>query len=80
MTSVIVRLLDLATLILVARAILSWFPIGFDSPVRPVADFLVRITEPVVAPVRRILPPMGGFDFSILVVILGLRVLAGLLV
>ena len=75
MSNVLVQLLNLATLIFIARAILSWFPIGFDSPVRPVADFLHRITEPVLAPVRRILPPLGGFDLSILVVIFGIRLI-----
>ena len=75
MSSVIVALLNVATLLLIARAILSWFPIGFDSPVRPVADFLYRITEPVLAPVRRILPPMGGFDLSILIVLLVIRLI-----
>ena len=65
----------LATLVLLARAILSWFPIGYESPVRPVADFVHRITEPVVAPVRRILPPMGGFDLSVMLVILAIQVI-----
>ena len=75
MSNVIVQLLNLATLVLVARAILSWFPIGFDSPVRPVADFIHRITEPVLGPVRRILPPMGGFDISVMLVILAIQVI-----
>ena len=73
MSYVIVQLLNIASLVLVARAILSWFPIGFDSPVRPVADFLYRITEPVLAPVRRVLPPMGGFDLSILIVLVAIQ-------
>lgn len=73
---VIVLLLNLATLVLIARAILSWFPIGFDSPLRPVSDLLHRITEPVLAPVRRVLPPMGGFDLSILIVLVMIRVIA----
>ena len=75
MSNVLVQLINLATLIFIARAILSWFPIGFDSPVRPVADFLHRITEPVLAPIRRILPPLGGIDLSILLVIFGIRLI-----
>ncbi len=73
MSNVLVQLLNLATLVFVARAILSWFPIGFDSPVRPIADFLHRITEPVLAPIRRVLPPLGGIDLSILLVIFLIR-------
>jgi len=75
MSNAIVQLLNLATLVFVARAILSWFPIGFDSPVRPVADALNRITDPVLAPIRRVLPPLGGIDLSILVVIFGIRLI-----
>ena len=75
MSFVIVALLNVATLLLIARAILSWFPIGFDSPIRPLADGVHRLTEPVVAPVRRVLPPMGGFDLSVLVVLLVIRLI-----
>ena len=75
MSFVIVSLLNLAVVVLLARAILSWFRIGFDSPLRPVADFLFRITEPVLAPVRRVVPPLGGFDISFLVVLLAIRLL-----
>jgi YggT family protein len=74
MANLIVQLLNLVTLVLFVRAILSWFPIGYDSPVRPVADLVHRITEPIVGPVRRILPPMGGFDLSVMLVILAIQV------
>lgn len=75
MSNAIIQLLNVITLVFVARAILSWFPIGFDSPVRPVADFLHRVTEPVLAPIRSILPPLGGIDLSILIVIFGIRLI-----
>ena len=75
MVTILVRLLDLVVIVFVARAILSWFPIGYDSPIRPIVDGLYRITEPVLAPIRRVLPPMGGLDLSILVVIFGIRLL-----
>jgi YggT family protein len=68
-------LLTLFTLALFGRAILSWFPISYDSPVRPVADFLHTITEPVLAPVRSVLPPLGGLDLSVFVVLIGLSFL-----
>ncbi|MBU2654277.1 YggT family protein [Acidomonas methanolica] len=38
-----------------------------------VADFLNRVTEPVLAPVRNLLPQMGAMDFSPLVVLLALQ-------
>lgn len=74
-SNVLVVLLNLVTIVFVARALLSWFPIGFDSPVRPVVDLLHRVTEPVLAPIRRILPPLGGLDLSVLIVIVVIRFL-----
>ncbi|ARO15792.1 YGGT family protein [Ketogulonicigenium robustum] len=40
---------------------------------------MVRLTEPVFAPVRRVIPPMGGIDWAPLVVILGISVIEMLL-
>lgn len=60
---------------LIARAILSFFPISYGSPMAAVASFLFKVTEPVLAPVRRVLPPMGGLDLSPLVVIIGIQIL-----
>jgi YggT family protein len=57
-------------LILVARAIFSWFPISPGSPFVPVVRFLHTVTEPVLAPLRRIIPPVGMFDLSFLVALL----------
>jgi YggT family protein len=53
---------------LLAMIILSWIAPGSGNPA---VYLLYQITEPVMAPVRRVLPPMGGLDFSpILVFIL----------
>jgi YggT family protein len=76
----IARLINLYVLVIFARSILSFFPIRYDSPLAPVVTLLQRITEPVLAPVRRMLPPMGGLDLSPLVVIIGLQILANILV
>lgn len=59
--------LNLYLLILFFRALLSWFPI---DPYHPVVRFFHQITEPVLAPIRRILPQTGAIDFSILVAML----------
>lgn len=75
MAPLLLWLLNLVTIALFARAILSWFPIGFDSPIRPVADLLHRVTEPIVGPVRRILPPMGGLDLSLFIVMIGIQII-----
>jgi YggT family protein len=52
---------------IVARALLPWFRV---SPYHPVMRFLIQITEPLLAPIRRNLPVIGGFDFSPMVALL----------
>jgi YggT family protein len=57
-------------LIMLPLALLSWFRIRPGTTLARVQVFLYRATEPVLRPVRRIIPPMGGLDISFLVVIL----------
>jgi YggT family protein len=66
-------------LVIIARAISSFFPITSGSPFAPVVDLLYKATEPVFQPIRRVLPPMGGFDFTPLIVLIALNLLAGIL-
>ncbi len=70
---------NIYVLIVVARAISTFFPISPGSPFVPVVGFLYNVTEPVFAPLRRVLPTFGSFDFTPLVVIIGVQVLAGVL-
>jgi len=76
---IICRLLYAYLIIVFGRIILSWFPVQPGSPVASVFGFLYTITEPVLGPIRRVIPPMGmggmGFDFSPLIVILGISLL-----
>jgi YggT family protein len=58
---------------IVLRMVLSWFPPS-DGIVGDANRFLWRITEPVLGPVRRALPPLGGLDLSPLIVILVLQI------
>jgi YggT family protein len=72
---IILIILDLYVWLLIASAILSWL-IAFNVVntrnqfVAAVAEFLYRITEPVLEPIRRMLPSLGGLDISPIVVIL----------
>ena len=60
-------------LILLARVIMTWIPnLNYNNPI---ARFLVQATEPVLAPIRNVLPPLGGIDLSPLVVFLAISVL-----
>ena len=75
MSGILVLLLNLVVIVFVVRALVSWLRIGYDSPFRPVVDGLHRVTEPILAPIRNVLPSFGGFDLSVLVVIFGIRLL-----
>lgn len=55
-----------------ARIILSWVA---PDPYNPLVRVIVQITEPVMAPARKLLPPMGGFDLSPIIVLLGIQFL-----
>ncbi len=56
---------------MIIRALMSWISQGRS----PVDYLLLQLTEPLMAPIRRILPAMGGIDFSAMVVILILYLL-----
>jgi YggT family protein len=65
-------------LVLFARALLSWFPTEPGTPLYGVVRALDRITEPVLRPIRRLLPPVraGGMaiDLSLIIAILFLEI------
>ena len=71
---IICRLVNLYLLAMFARIILSWFPLSPGTVFASVYGFLYAITEPVLGPVRRILPPLtfggAGLDLSPIVVLL----------
>ncbi|SQA99514.1 YGGT family [Cedecea neteri] len=51
---------------IIVRSLMSWISQGRS----PIEYVLMQMTEPMMAPIRRILPAMGGLDFSAMVVIL----------
>ncbi len=57
---------------LLGRAIFSWIE---PFPRNRVHAFFIQVTEPVVRPVRRVIPPLGGLDLSVLVVFIGLGII-----
>ena len=65
---------QLAVLAVIARVILSWFPIGPSSPFAPIARAIFQITETMLGPVRRAVPLAGPLDLSPIIVILFLQI------
>jgi YggT family protein len=59
------------------RVLLSWFPI---DPRNPLVTLLYEITEPILEPLRRVIPRMGMFDLSPLVALLLIQLLGNLAV
>ncbi|CAK0762122.1 YggT family protein [Azospirillaceae bacterium] len=76
--------LDLYVWMLIAAAVLSWL-VTFhvvnthNRGVYIIGDFLFRVTEPVLSPIRRHMPDFGGVDLSPIVVILGVWFIQSLL-
>jgi YggT family protein len=64
-------------LLLLGRILLSWVQV---DPYHPAVQFLYAVTEPVLRPIRDLLPPAGMFDFSPLVAIVLAQFLQMLLV
>jgi YggT family protein len=71
------------SLVVFARVVLEWIPISYDHPVATVRGWFRALTEPVLRPLRAILPPVRiggmGLDLSPLVLLLALGILAGVI-
>jgi len=76
-SQIIFLILRVFEFILLARVLLSWFP-NVDRS-NPIIQFLYDITEPVLKPIRDMLPPNGMFDLSPLIAFLIIQVVATVL-
>ena len=73
---IILVLCDVLTIAIFLRTILSWFS---PRPTNMLAVILYRVTEPILAPLRRIIPRVGRFDFTPLVAIILIQLIYYLL-
>uniref|UniRef100_A0A7C4NVT5 YggT family protein n=1 Tax=Thermodesulfobacterium geofontis TaxID=1295609 RepID=A0A7C4NVT5_9BACT len=69
-------LLSIYIWIIIARAIISWIT---PYPYHPLVRFLYKVTEPILAPIRKIIPPIGGIDISPVIVIFIIFIIKNLL-
>jgi YggT family protein len=58
-----------------ARVVLSWFPIAPGGAMASVYGVLYSVTEPVLGPIRRLLPSVGMIDISPIVIVILVQVL-----
>ncbi len=69
------RIIQILVLVVIIQAVLSFFM----SPFHPIRQTIDRIVEPMLAPIRRFIPPVGMLDFSPLVLIILLQILDSIL-
>ena len=66
----------LLSLLVIVAVILSYFM----DPYHPIRRGIDSVVEPLLAPIRRVVPPIGGLDFSPLVLILIIQLLSGIII
>jgi YggT family protein len=64
--------LQIMSLLVLVRVLISWFPI---DPANPIIRILFQLTEPILAPFRRVIPRIGMFDLSPLACLLVIQFL-----
>lgn len=77
MAALIALFIQIYSMLILARVLMSWVQIDPNSPL---ARTLIDLTEPVLKPIRDLLPPAAGLDFSPIIVIILLQVLGQILV
>lgn len=74
-------LVNILLIAIVARALMSWFPMpSQDSPFFLIRQMINQITDPIIEPIRRIMPSMGMLDLSPMVAMILLIVIRSILV
>ncbi len=68
-------------IVVVARIVMEWIPVSYDHPLARMRSVLRSATEPVLAPLRAMIPPVRlggvGLDLSPIILLLGLSLLTG---
>jgi YggT family protein len=83
MTSLLCTLLQLYLFVVLVRIVFSWFPLRAGGVAQQIAAVLTALTEPVLGPLRRVIPsvPLGGMrlDLSPLILIFGITIVQGMI-
>lgn len=75
MHTLIYVLFQVFSVVIIADVVVSYFL----SPYHPIREFLDKIVHPMLAPIQKIIPPMAGFDFSPVILLLIVQLIARLL-
>jgi YggT family protein len=68
-------------ILILARVIFSWIQVDPYHPTwGPILRFVYQMTEPIMAPVRNVMPSMGGLDLSPIIVLFGIDILRRILI
>ena len=77
--NILCLILNLYLIALFGRIILSWFPMEPGTAMASIYQFLFSITEPVLGPLRRVIPPVGGggfrLDLSPIIVLIAIQII-----
>lgn len=76
-TTLINAIFTFLYLVILARVILSWFPnVSYNNPL---VQFIYAVTEPIMSPIRRVMPNTGMFDFTPMVAIIVIVIVQNIL-
>ena len=70
-------LFNLYSFMILARVLMSWINV---SPYNPIVTFIYELTEPVLRPLRNIIPPIGMLDISPIAALILLQILESIIV
>ncbi|APJ75990.1 YggT family protein [Escherichia coli] len=72
LTFLLSTVIELYTMVLLLRIWMQWAHCDFYNPF---SQFVVKVTQPIIGPLRRVIPAMGGIDFSPMILVLLLYVI-----
>ena len=72
----LIQIVDMYSLVVFAAVIISWIRL---PPNNPIAQFVNRRAEPLLDPIRRMMPDMGGLDFSPMILLIALQLVKGVI-
>jgi len=76
MISIINIAFQVLMMVIFIRVILSWFP---HNPYNPLIKIIYQISNPILNPIRNIIPPIGGLDISPIIVIFIIQIIKNII-